>query len=186
MKRTSLERLTKLDCCWVRGQVSRGRCSRRLARESPGNDRATLRFRCYLGRSSIEGHLDWPSWKTMHRGGRGMPVEEIGLLQIILTWCPRRNDDASDRQRGHGVVHDHRCQVSNGTETIMKTSVAENANASLLTQAFKHWWASIPTGNYSTQRLCLLWRMENENEDGDYAMWNLIIFDKLMWQVGED
>lgn len=102
-----------------------------------------------------------------------------------LSWpgvITRRNDDASDRQRGHGVVHDHRCQVSNGTETIMETSVAENANASLLTQAFKHWWASIPTGNYSTQRLCLLWRMENENEDGDYAMWNLIIFDKLMWQ----
>lgn len=28
-------------------------------------------------------------------------------------------------------------QVSNGTETIMETSDAENANASLLTQAFK-------------------------------------------------
>lgn len=74
----------------------------RLARESPESGRATLRFRSYLGRSSIEGHLDWPSWKTMHLGGRG--ITENAILQIILagviTW---RNDDASDRQRGHGV-----------------------------------------------------------------------------------
>lgn len=60
----------------------------RLTRESLESGRATLRFRSYLGRSSIEGHLDWPSWKTMRQAeDEGCFAEESSLLQIILAWC---------------------------------------------------------------------------------------------------
>lgn len=72
-------------------------------------------------------------------------------------------------------------QVSNGTETIMEMSVAENANAnaSLLTQAFK---TDEPRFRLEITRhnAFAFSGTENENNDGDCAMWNLIIFDKLI------